>query len=228
MYRVNKYPFLKKTAFVVSLAALLVAIPAFSGHAFTRGGNVSLDTKKDVVTAIADAALAKITPVKGKIQNNNLLSEQTKQELVNTLDQLEQELNDYKVKVEQATTQEEISAANQELRQYIQDHRNVLIDSIREAVANLGKQLAEKARQLHDQVFQLLQILKRTCPSESATITTLEQQLLQLENEVATLGKMVKSGDATAIRAQMKVVKDLSHEINVNVQKLQKACNIPI
>jgi hypothetical protein len=70
----------------------------------------------------------------------------------------------------------------------------------------------------------LLELLKVTCPTEKETISQLEIQLQQLEDEVDILKQAIQSSDILTIKQEINKIAYLTRDIADNLYNIEAAC----
>ena len=217
------YKFLKvinmKKIFAILLSCLLIisSIPSASAQ-------IDFDRLKQTILTGIDNSVNRLNDIESEIESNPEISDATKESIIDALNTVENGLLSYKSKVEEATTLEELRAANQEIIEYLRDNKDVIRENIREAIIDIAEQASEKAEEFKEDVEQLLKLLKITCPSEEETITEIEIQLQQLEDEIDALKQAIQSKDTLTIKQEIEKISQLSKDIADNLEKIEAAC----
>lgn len=211
-------------------AALAVTLP---------GGTVPSGEVRDKVTAavennfdaiktaslkLIDTAVAKLNQAEEKVSGNTNIDATTKQNALNSLNKVEDGLLRYKAQLEKATTAEEVQAINQQVIKYLKDNKDVIKQNIQTVIESTAAKVLAKAEELKKQLELILNTLRLTCPSEKETIATLENQLKQLNSEIASLKSSLAAKNTTAIKQDIKDITALSQQIIPNVQKIGQNC----
>lgn len=166
----------------------------------------------------------RLNDIESKIESNSEISNATKESIIDALNIVENGLLSYKSRVEKATTLEELRAANQEIIKYLIDNKDAVRENIREAIVDIAEQASEKAEEFKKDVGQLLKLLKIVCPSERETITEVETQLQQLEDEMGVLKQAIQSESIPTIKQEIKKISQLSKDIANNLKEIEEAC----
>jgi len=190
------------------------------------GAAGSLAWQKQTLAAIADAAISKLNVAESNVQANPVLSAATKQAVIASLQEIEDQLITYKTQVAQATTVAEIQALNQQVSQYIQTNKTVIIDSFKKAFAEIGAAALAKAQQFEATLRATLTLLKTLCPQQLTTISTLETQLNVLDTNLAELNVAIQVGNVATTLHKMNEINTLIQSMNANIQTIQTACRI--
>lgn len=185
---------------------------------------LDFDNLKEGILRGVDTSIKKLNDIESKIENNPGISDAAKESIIDALNIVEDGLISYRNKVEEATTLQELSAANQEIIKYLWDNKDVIRENIREAISDIAKQALEKAKEFKEKVEELLKILKVTCPSEKETISEVETQLQQLEDEIDALKQAIQSKDTPTIKQEIEKISQLSRDITNNLEKIKAAC----
>ncbi len=121
-----------------------------------------------------------------------------------------------------------IESSINQINSITSDLNSIIASVNKEDVKNKVIDAAEKASktiiELKVKVEQTLKLLKITCPSEIETISKVESQLQELENELTVLTQTIKSGDTSAIKQKMSEVAQLSTDMTNNLKKIEAAC----
>lgn len=208
-----------KKIFAILLSCLLIisSIPSASAQ-------IDFDRLKQTILTGIDNSVNRLNDIESEIESNPEISDATKESIIDALNTVENGLLSYKSKVEEATTLEELRAANQEIIEYLRDNKDVIRENIREAIIDIAEQASEKAEEFKEDVEQLLKLLKITCPSEEETITEIEIQLQQLEDEIDALKQAIQSKDTLTIKQEIEKISQLSKDIADNLEKIEAAC----
>lgn len=190
------------------------------------GPAANLTWQKQVLTTLADAAIKKLDIAESTVQANPVLSSSTKQAVIDSLQGVENELVSYKAKVNQATTVAEVQALNQQVGQYLQTNKNVIINSFKKAFTEIGNNALNKAKQFEATLRSTLTLLKTLCPQQATTISTLEAQLDSLSANLAALNTAIQTGNVTTILHKMNEIGILIQSMNTNIHTIQTACQI--
>ena len=196
----------------------------------TGGGSTaaSLETQKQVLIAIADAAIKKLDAAENAIQSNSVLSAATKQTTIAVLQGAEDQLISYKAQIAQATTAAEIQALNQQLVGYLQANKTVIAEAFKAAFTEIGAAAAVKAEEFEAMVEQTIKLLKIACPQQIATLSALEDQLDALEIKIEALKAAVAAKDSAAIRQIMSEISALIKSMSANIKIIEAECDIPV
>ncbi|MBI4117254.1 MAG: hypothetical protein HY451_01005 [Parcubacteria group bacterium] len=192
------------------------------------GAAGSLAWQKQVLAALADAAIKKLDAAENAVQVNLVLSAATKQVVLASLQGIEDQLVSYKAQIAQATTEAEIQKLNQQVGQYLQANKSAIINAFKAAFAEIGAAAAAKAKQFEATLRSALVLLKTLCPQQIATISAVENQLNELDADIAALSAAIQAKNVPAIIQKMNEIKTLIQNINANISAIQTACGISI
>ena len=192
------------------------------------GAAGTLAWQKQVLVAIADVAIKKLDLAENTVQVNPVLSTATKQAVIVQLQGVEDQLILYKTKVAQATTLAEIQTLNQQVGQYIQTNKNVIISAFKAALAEIGAGATAKAKIFEAQLKATVVLLKATCPQQLATITTIEAQLTALGANITALNTAIQTKNNMVISQKMNEINTLIQHLSANIKTVQVACNISL
>lgn len=184
----------------------------------------NFDALKKAGLQLIDASIQRIQSAESKINASTYIESSTKQTLTASLNNTEAALNKYKKQLEAADSPEEVKAINQEVAQYLKDNKDVIRQNVQTAVISIGNTALKKAEALKQQVDQLLQIMKVTCPSEAETIAALESQLDELDKEIASLKSAVQTKDTAAIKSEVQKITILSQSLLRNAEQVAETC----
>jgi len=208
---------MKKTLIISTILLL-------AGISLAANAAVNYTALKQTITVGLDACISLINSVESKIVNNSQVSQETKQSVSQSLNQLESALSSYKNQVQSAATLQDLQAINQQIINYLKTNSSVIKDSIKTAIVDMGEKAVESAEGLKQKAEQALNVLKVACPSEKTTISTLENQLVQLEAEINLLKQALSSKNAATIKQEMQKITNLSKSVAVNLKQLESVC----
>ena len=208
-----------KKIIIISLACLLMITSISSVNAQT-----AFQQLKQVILTGVDRAINRINNIESEIESNPGMSEETKQNIIEALDIVKDGLISYKGEVEEATTLEELRAANQKIIKYLWDNKEIIRENIEEAIIDIANQALEEAEEFIQKVKLVLEILEITCPAEKETISEVETQLGQLESKISILKQAIQSKDILTIRKEIKEMRELIKDIRDNLEKIQESC----
>ena len=86
--------------------------------------------------------------------------------------------------------------------------------------------MAKKAEAYKAKLTQTLEMLKKTCPSEAAAITNLENKLAELNKEIVALKQATKERNGGQIKAVNAQIKATVKETNAILRSLQGKCQL--
>ena len=189
---------------------------------------IDYDKLKSTLNSMVDKSLARIAATKTKISNNDQLDDAQKAKILEPLENAEATLIKYQEELAQTTSIEEIKALNQAILQYLKDNKDVLRESIKEAINMISSEALATAKELLDKVQLLVKTLKFTCPEEKAAILELEELATELEKEIAELETAIAAEDAAAMKESMKDMAALSQKIIPLAEQIYNNCEINI
>lgn len=199
-----------------------------SGGTGDGGSTANLAWQKQVLTALADAAIKKLDAAENAVQKNLVLSSATKQSALVSLQGVEDQLVLYKTQIAQAATAAEIKALNQQVGQYLQANKNVIIGIFKTALAEIGATAIAKAKQFETALRATLALLKVLCPQQTTLISTVEIQLNTLNADIAALSAAIQARDVATIMQKVNKINTLIQSMNANIKTIQTACQIPL
>ncbi|MBI4170652.1 MAG: hypothetical protein HY514_03080 [Candidatus Aenigmarchaeota archaeon] len=206
----------KQMAVLMIGLVMLASISAVHAQSFAV-------TKTKILNGI-DKVIAKLNDLEAKIQSISGLSQETKDLTISNLEDLEAALLLYKEDVEAAATTAELQAANQEIKQYLIDNKDVYKENVQMIVEDLSEYALVKAKELEAKIDQALTVLKITCPEQKSTIEEVETQLNQLKAESQQLAEAYEAGDTAAMKSEMQQMAQLSKDIAANLNEIYSAC----
>lgn len=208
-----------KKIVVTLLLCLLITSNIPSASAQTDFGRL----KQTILTGI-DNSVNRLNDIESKIESNSEINDVEKEGIIDALNIVENGLLSYKSVVEEATTLGELRAANQEIIKYLTDSKDIIRENIKKAIIDIAGQASEKAEEFKEDVEQLLKLLKIICPSEKETITEVETQLQQLEDEIGVLKQAIQKEDTSTIKQEIKKISQLSEAMAKNLKEIKEAC----
>lgn len=206
-----------KKLLTMLIVLIILSIPLVSAQ-------IDFDKLKQSILTGIDNSIDRLNEIESKIESNPEISDATKQGIIDALNTVEIGLLSYKSEVEKATTLEELRTVNQEIIKYLIDNKDVIRENIREAIIDIAEQASKKAEEFKEKVEVLLKILKVACPSEEETITEIETQLQQLEDEIGVLKQAIQSEDTLTIKQEIIKISQLSKDIANNLEEIEAAC----
>lgn len=201
------------------------ATPSGQGDGGAAG---TLAWQKQVLTALADAAIKKLDAAENAVQKNIVLSAATKQTALASLQGIEDQLISYKTQITSAATEAEIKTLNQQIGQYLQANKNVIINTFKTALREIGAAAVAKAKQFETALRTTLALLKTLCPQQITLISTVETQLNTLDADIAALSSAIQAQNVPVIVQKVNKINTLIQSINVNIKTIQAACQIPL
>lgn len=208
-----------KKIIIVLLACLLMITNISSVDA-----QLDFQRLKQAILTGVNRAITRINNIENKIESNPRISDEAKQSIIEALDIVKEGLISYREEVEEAKTLKQLRAANQEIIKYLWENRNVLRENIEKAIIDMANETLREAEEFIGKVKQVLKILKIICPAERETISEVEAQLQQLENEIDILKQAIQLKDIPTIRQEIKKISQLSKDIRDNLEKIEEAC----
>lgn len=203
----------------------ITIISLFLAGVVSANAALNYSVLKQVITAGLDACVSLINSVESKIADNPQISPETRDSVSQSLIQLTNALLSYKSQVQSAATLQDLQAVNQQIINYLKANSNMIKDSIKQAIVDMGQKAVESAEELKQKAEQALNLLKVTCPSEKSTISVLENQLLQMEAEINMLKQALASKNTATIKQEMQKITNLSKDIVANLKQLDAACS---
>mgnify|MGYP001613830871 CR=1 FL=1 len=188
------------------------------------GGTVNFATLQKTILSVIDASVARLNNAESKISSNTQISPETKEETLAALNSVEAALLSYRSKVSAATTTEELQAINQQIIQYLKDNKDVIRANVSAAILDISAQAAAKAIQFLEDAEQLLNALKITCPSQKATIDTLQKQIEQLSADIEQLNNYIQAKNVTGAKQEMKAIAALIPSMVNGIKQIQASC----
>lgn len=227
-----------KTMTHVFLCVVIILSMVGGGIAFAEGTPPSgtgdgsaggtLAWQKQVLVAIADVVIKKLDVAESAVQMNAVLSTSTKQAIISSLQGVEDRLVTYKTQVTQATTLAEVQTLNQQVGQYIQTQKNVIINALKIGFTEIGAAAITKAKNFEVQLKTALALLKVVCPQELATISSIEAQLSTLASNISALSVAIQGQNGTVIIQKMNEINTLIQHLSADIKRVQTSCNIPL
>lgn len=203
-------------AVIVISLVILSSVSAVHAQSFAA-------TKAKILNGI-DKVIAKLNDSEARISSISWLSQETKDITISNLEDLETALLAYKEDVEAATTAAELQAANQEIKQYLIDNKDIYKENVQLIVEDLSQYALGKAQELEAKVGQALTVLKITCPEQKSTIDEVDAQLDQLKVQSQELAAAAQAGDTAAMKSEMQQISQLAKAIVANLKEIEAAC----
>jgi len=201
-----------------------LSICLLAGVAFSAKAAVNYAVLKQTILTGIDKCVQAINTTESKISSSPNISAETKQSSVAALEKLKNGLLAYKSQVEAASTLAELQTINQQIIQYLKDNKDVIKTTVQSAITNLAEKTAQMAKELKQKVDQALALLKVTCPSQKTTISTVESQLIQLQNEITALDQAIKAKNTALMKQEIQKITQLSKDIVNNLKIIEAAC----
>ena len=193
-----------------------------------EGRSPDYERQKTLIINLVSKSLARLEDVTLKIAGNTQLDEETKNRIINDLNEITKKLEGYLTVVEAAESLEELQALNQEILNYLKDNKDAIREAIKEALVKLGEEAAKMAEELMEKVEQILKFFKLSCPEERGTIVQVESLLVEMENELAVLNDAIERRDSVAIKQSISRLQKMGSEMIVLVEQIYNNCEIPI
>ncbi len=169
--------------------------------------NQNYDGFKTALIKRIDRAILRIDTVSQKISSTSKIADASKEVILASLANVKKGLETYKTKASNSTSLDELKAINQEFIQYLKTNKDVIKENVRKSLTIIGTEMTKKAEAYKVKLMQTLEMLKKTCPSEAEAIDSLENELAELNKEIAALKQATKeqnSGQIKAINAQIR------------------------
>lgn len=209
----------------VSAGILSTAVSLPSGSRVSRPeGEPGLDAMKNQLVSRIDNSLEKLDKAEKVIENNPRLSQESKDVLLQSLQNVENGLESYKSEAESAESVAEVVELNKEVVQYLVDNKDVIKNNVKNLVTVLGLEAVDQAEEYIQKAEQILKVLKVVCPSEADSIRQAEYQLDELEQELNSLEQAINSGQTLEIKKGIIEVGKTTKELTKSLQEIQENC----
>jgi tetratricopeptide (TPR) repeat protein len=187
-------------------------------------GDSGFEAVQEQLVSRIDRALEKLDKAEGVIENNPRLSQEAKDALLQSLQNVENGLESYKTETESAESVAEIVELNKEVVQYLVDNKDVIKNNVKNLAVVLGLEAVNQAEEYIQKAEQILKVLKVVCPSEADNIKQAESQLNQLEQELNSLEQAIDSGQTLEIKKGIIEVSKTTKELTKTLQTIQENC----
>ncbi len=163
------------------------AIPSFE--------DFGVDAYKQGLLQTTSKIIEKLDTLENKINSNENLDDQQKQEAIQYIEKVRSNIEKYETKIESAETMTELIVLNKEMTSYMKNN-----EDLRKAVATTtvetAKKVIPKVEAFIDIAEQeILPVLEKMCPDNSAQIEKLYEQLDELKVVLDQLENFVNSYD---------------------------------
>lgn len=186
--------------------------------------NQNYDGFKAALLKRIDKTISKIDTLAQKISANSKIADASKEVVLASLAKTKKGLETYKTKASNSTSLDELKTINQDFIQYLKTNKDVIKENIKESLTIIGTEMKKKAEAYKVKLEQTLEILKKTCPSEAATITDLENKLAELNKELVALQQAVQTKNGGQIKAVNAQIRATVKETNTLLRTMQEKC----
>ncbi|KKP36452.1 hypothetical protein A2483_00350 [Candidatus Peregrinibacteria bacterium RIFOXYC2_FULL_33_13] len=178
----------------------------------------TFEGRKALLITASNTALIAMRNIESRINDSKNLTNDQKKELSTITNNTEEQLNNYKNDVSNAKTSEELTKANQEMVQYIKDHK----EEIRAAAAKatmIGIEGTMQATQDYIETANDISDALKVCGSDTTTldnyITAAEDDLEELENLYNEImqDEKVDQSESTKVREASRQAAKLSTDL---------------
>ena len=166
---------------------------------------------QDKLVAALDKAASAIDQAIVAINASSYLSKETKVELTDGLTALEGKLLDYRTKVNNASTLEELETINKEVVSLLKANKTVIGTAMKESGLVIAEQVSQSIEKMKIKAEKALQVLDVEC--DSAAFAQIETLVTQLETTNASLKVAIKAKDLETAKVQAKAAIKLSSDL---------------
>lgn len=186
--------------------------------------NQNYDGFKAALLKRIDKAISRLDAMTQKISSNPKIADASKDVIMASLANTKKGLETYKTKASNSTSLDELKTINQEFIQYLKTNKDVIKESVKKSLTIIGTEMKKKAEAYKVKLEQTLEILKKTCPSETAAITDLENKLAALNKELVALQQAIQTQNSGQIKAVSAQIKATVKETNALLRTIQEKC----
>lgn len=212
----------KAAKLIFFLYIFLLALSSINAQVTPQSDFASVQAQ---ILANIEIVNAKLDKVQSNIENSNA-DQSAKDQVIATINTIRTGLDSYKAKIEAATTVEDIAAIRLELRQNLIENQAVLKEQLKSAVLNVGSKVSTKVNGLLTVLDQTLNVLEKTCTSQSSNINTLEANIDELKVKGSELTSLVKNKDKVGAKAKVAEINALAKEIYSLVITIKSGCGL--
>ena len=188
--------------------------------------NQNYDAFKAALLKRIDKAISMIDATTQEISANTQISDASKQAILDSLAKTKKGLTDYRIKAAGSTSLDELKAINQSVTQYLKDNKDVIKKSIQDTISIVGGEMVKKSEAYEQKLMATLEVLKKTCPSETAAIGSLESDIAKLNSEIAALKQATQGRSSAEIKKITAEIKDTVKEASTILSTLETTCKI--
>lgn len=195
--------------------------------------NVDYEEVQAAILQGVSAAQAKLSDVCGAVKAaatspGSAINKETAAYILDACDKIKGALADYAAKVELAKSYEDLDALRAETKTLLQENSDELKAAFEQTAMAIMENAADTLEELKDQVDEALDALRVVCPDETATIDSLESQLVTLEATITELNAALEAEDMDTAKSTLKSGVSLAKDIADDVQTLSSSCDLDV
>lgn len=189
-----------------------------------QAAGYTFDDLQEVLENILDVAIEALETAEDKINANPYLTDATKSELTDGLNEVEGALEVYAFKLQSITTLEELEALTDEVKTYLKTNESVIKEAIEETVYVLLGEAQKTMQVVISEIESAYLKMKRDCPEEAETFASFEATLNKLDIMSEDLKGYIEDEDAEAAKALIEEMKPLLKSAAADLQTFYNSC----
>lgn len=190
-----------------------------------RTGDPAIEMAKNSLLSSLEKKAMNLERFKAKIENSGL-EQQKKEEFISEIDRIVAGMQNFSEGVPNASSAEGVESLKKAVNQYISENKEQIAEILKQYQQSLTNESLETLYQVVDLIEEKLDTLAEICPDYSEEISSLQQNLELLVQELIKLSEMVEQQESQAkINMQMAKLLQITEEMAKDIESIAIGCS---